>query len=257
MDLQRYLDRIAYRGQLQPSAIVLRDLQLAHLLTVPFENLSIHIGEPIVLHDEALFDKIVVRRRGGFCYEANGLFAALLRAMGFDAAMLSSCVARADGTFSPEFDHLTLMVRLEERWLADVGFGDTFREPLRIDVASDQIQGHRAYRIVPRADDFVLMQREGNGPWSAQYRFTLRPRAYRDFYERCRYQETSPDSHFAQNRICTLATRDGRVTLSGMRLIETSDVAGRTEREVHTQEEYDVLLRERFGIRLAPQRADR
>ncbi len=257
MNVRAYLDRITYHGPLSPSASLLRSLQLAHLTTVPFENLSIHAGEPIVLDDEALFDKIVVRRRGGFCYEANGLFAALLRAVGFDVTMLSARVARADGSFSPEFDHMTLMVTLEERWLADVGFGDTFRVPLRLDVRSDQTQGHRAYRIASEGGYFVLWQRDVGDTWSAQYRFTLRPRVYADFAERCRYQETSPDSHFTQNRICTLATGEGRVTLSGMRLIETSDAGDRTERDVRTQEEYDALLRDRFGIRMPRQRADR
>ncbi len=99
-------------------------LQVAHLLAVPFENLSIHAQQPIVLEDTALFTKIVERRRGGFCYEANGLFAALLREMGFDVAMLSAGVARAEGGFGPDFDHMALMITLEQRWLVDVGFGD-------------------------------------------------------------------------------------------------------------------------------------
>jgi N-hydroxyarylamine O-acetyltransferase len=97
MDAHAYLKRINYSGPLEPSAETLRRLQVAHLKTVPFENLSIHAGEPIVLEENALFTKIVERRRGGFCYEANGLFAALLRALGFEVAMLAAGVAKADG----------------------------------------------------------------------------------------------------------------------------------------------------------------
>src|SRR5256885_14139468 len=115
-----------YDGPTGPDAETLRGLQVAHLQSVPFENLSIHAGEPIVLEDEALFKKIVERRRGGFCYEANGLFAALLRALGFHVSMLSAEVAHAEGGFSRAFDHMALMVRLEQRWLADGGFGDSF-----------------------------------------------------------------------------------------------------------------------------------
>src|SRR4029079_18755156 len=121
------LRRINYSGSLLPSAATLRELQLAHVQSVPFENLSIHSNEPIVLEDEALFEKVVERRRGGFCYELNGLFAALLRALGFKVEMVSAGVATADGGFSPDFSHMTLLVELDQRWLVDVAFGDSFR----------------------------------------------------------------------------------------------------------------------------------
>src|SRR5688500_12747402 len=133
MDIDAYLERINYRGPLEPTAETLRGLQVAHLLAVPFENLSIHAGEPIVLDDEALFDKVVARRRGGFCYELNGLFAALLRALGFEVEMLAAAVARSTGEFGRDFDHMTLLVNLKQRWIADVGFGDSFIEPLLLD----------------------------------------------------------------------------------------------------------------------------
>src|SRR5207253_2709812 len=175
MDTQAYLQRINYTGSLEPTARTLRGLQLAHLLAVPFENLGIHSGEPIILEDKALFDKIVVRRRGGFCYELNGLFASLLGALGFDIRMLSAQVANAEGEFGPEFDHMALLVTLEERWLVDVGFGDSFREPLRLDERGIQAQGEMAYRIVPEGSHLILMQRENNAKWKAQYRCTLRP----------------------------------------------------------------------------------
>src|SRR5215213_9521921 len=126
MDVDAYLERIGYRGPPAPTAETLRRLHVAHLLAVPFENLSIHAGEPVVLDDESLFDKVVARRRGGFCYELNGLFAALLRALGFEVEMLSAAVRGSAGKFGPEFDHMTLLVKLGERWLADVGFGDSF-----------------------------------------------------------------------------------------------------------------------------------
>src|SRR3982074_1424202 len=106
MDIQAYLQRIDYNGPDDLNGETLRLLHLAHLRTVPFENLSIHAGERIILDDSALFGKIVGRRRGGFCYELNGLFAALLRALGFEVAMLSAQVANARGEFGPDFDHM-------------------------------------------------------------------------------------------------------------------------------------------------------
>lgn len=246
MNIAAYLDRINYRGSLLPTAETLHALQVAHLQAVPFENLSIHANEPIVLEDEALFRKIVVRRRGGFCYECNGLFAALLRALGFDVAMLSAKVATADGIFSPDFSHMTLLVSLEQRWLTDVGFGDSFREPLRLDERGEQVQGKRAYRIDTDGTDFTLMQRDGI-EWKAQYRFNLVPHEYADYEAMCRYHQTSPESHFTRGRICSLATTEGRISLSGMRFI-TSKIGEREEKNLTTQEEYDAILRERFGI---------
>src|SRR5262245_17464015 len=145
MDVPAYLDRINYRGPLNGDAETLRQLHLAHLRSVPFENLSIHAGEPIVLNDKALFEKIVKRRGGGFCYELNGLFSALLRSLGFKVDKLSAQVANASG-FSCDFDHMTLLVTLDERWLADVGFGESFVEPLRLDERGAQIQDGRTYR---------------------------------------------------------------------------------------------------------------
>ena len=247
MDVHAYLDRINYQGPLAPTAETLRQLQVAHLLTVPFENLSIHAREPIVLEDEALFQKIVNRRRGGFCYELNGLFAALLRALGFEVAMLSAQVANAEGEFSRDFDHMALMITLEERWLADVGFGDSFVEPLRLNERDVQVQGDRAYRIVAD-DERLIVQRADNGnDWKAQYRFTLDPYQYPDYAEMCEYHQTSPLSHFTQARICSRLTPRGRVSLSDMRLI-TTEGGERREHIVATLEEYEEMLRELFGI---------
>ncbi|MCA1574794.1 MAG: arylamine N-acetyltransferase [Acidobacteria bacterium] len=250
MDIEAYLKRINYHGSLAPTAQTLRELQVAHLLAVPFENLSIHAKQPIVLDDEALFEKIVERQRGGFCYEANGLFAALLRSLGFSVAMLSAAVAREDGGFGPDFDHMTLMVTLDERWLADVGFGDSFREPLFLDEPGEQAQGKRAYRIDADGTHLILMQRDGDdggGACKAQYRFTLQPYQYADFEEMCRYHQTSPQSHFTRARICSRATPEGRVTLSEMRLITTTN-SERQERVLANEEEYAALLREHFNI---------
>jgi N-hydroxyarylamine O-acetyltransferase len=247
VDTTAYLKRIDYRGPLAPTAETLRRLQVAHLLSVPFENLSIHAGEPIVLDDDALFDKIVVRRRGGFCYELNGLFAALLRALGFRVEMLSARVMNQAGEFGPEFDHMTLLVRLSERWLADVGFGDSFIEPLLLDERAEQAQGRRAYRIDEDGDRLTLTRRDEGGAWGAQYRFSLRPHGYADYAEMCRYHQTSPESHFTRRRVCSRLTAGGRVTLSQMRLITTRGDE-RRERELASEEEYAGALREHFGI---------
>lgn len=250
MNIDAYLERINYNGSRDVNAETLRALQVAHLLSVPFENLSIHAGEPIVLDEDALFTKIVGTRRGGFCYECNGAFAGLLRALGFEVAMLAAGVARPDGTFGPEFDHMTLMVTLDDRWLVDVGFGDSFLEPLLLDQRLDQVQGTRAFRI---DDDnngrLILSRREDGEDWQPQYRFTLQPHGFADYEEMCHFHQTSPESHFTKNVICSRATGDGRLTLTGMRLITTSGPQRlRDEQTLATREEYYRLLRDEFGI---------
>jgi N-hydroxyarylamine O-acetyltransferase len=246
-----YLERIGLPGTPPaPSAETLRALHRAHLETVPFENLSIHLGEPIVLDVEALFEKIVTRRRGGFCYELNGLFAALLRALGFRVELLSARVAREDGTFSPEFDHMALAVHLDEPRLADVGFGELFRDPLRLAERGEQPQGDAAYRLPPDGPHLLLEERRGTDPaWQAQYRFTLQPYELADYAEMCHYHQTSPASHFTQKRICSLARPDGRISLSGMRLI-TTQAGERSERTLDSLEEWVHILQESFGITL-------
>ena len=250
LDIPAYLDRIQYRGSIIPSPATLRNLQLAHLLNVPFENLSIHYSEPIVLDDAALFDKIVTRWRGGFCYELNGLFAALLRGLGFEVRKLSARVANAAGVFGPDFDHMTLLVQLDEPWLADVGFGDSFRVPLRLNETGDQVQGERSYRIGAQEDRLLMWQREQEQDWKPQYSFTLDSFEYPDYSGMCHFHQTSPDSHFTRARVCTRATPRGRVTLSDLRLI-TTEAGQRNERMLANEEEYAQVLYDEFGVRIA------
>lgn len=247
LELARYLERIHYTGALTPTKETLFDLQLAHLLAVPFENLSIHAGETIQLCEDWLFDKIVARRRGGFCYELNGLFAQLLRQLGFKVTMLSGHTIRGDGSFGAEFDHLVLMVELAERWLVEVGFGDSARQPLLIDSRQESAQYEFTYRIIQAGERLILMRRAEDGEWTTQYRFTLAPRELTEYQEMCRYHQTSPQSSFTQRQICTVARRDGRVTLSGMRRIETID-GKRAERLLANAQEYAAALAQDFGI---------
>lgn len=248
MDIQAYLERIGYDGSLVPSAQTLRALQRAHLLTVPFENLSVHAKEPIIVEPDALFNKVVERQRGGFCYELNGLLAALLRALGFKVEQLSAGVARGDGSFGPDFDHMTLMVLLEERWLVDVGFGDSFREPLRLDDVNVQRQEGRAYWFASEGQKLILMEQKAGADWKAQYRFSLQPYQDADYAAMCHYHQTSPQSHFTKGPVCTLATPAGRITLSETHFITTTLSGAREEQAVANEEEYTKLLSEHFGI---------
>lgn len=249
-DCKAYLERIGYRGSLRASVEVLQHLHRRHLLSVPFENLDIPLGRPIVLSQAAFFNKIIKHRRGGFCYELNGSFAALLKRLGFRISMHSARVASKDGGFSPDFDHMTLLVRLKERWLADVGFGDSFTEPKRLDIAGPQKDDGKLYRVT-RTEDGRQVSRwdEHRNLWEPQYMFTLRQRRLADFVIRCRWQETSPDSHFRKGRLVTILTPSGRVTLTDTKLIVTRG-SERTERAVRNPNEFNRLLHSQFGIDL-------
>lgn len=248
MNVKAYLGRMSYTGSFDPSIETLRALHKSHRLAVPFENLDNHLGQRIVLDEEKVVRKIVDHRRGGICYESNGAFCGLLRAMGFEVSMLSAGVSRDEGGFDPPFDHMTLLVQLEERWLADVGFGDSFREPLLLDDRSEQVQGVDAYRLVD-ADGYVIVQRRKGDEWKPEYRFTLEPHEYSDFADMCHYHQTSPDSIFTRRRACTRATEDGRITVSDMRLIITAR-GEKQERELGSHEEWKAALREYFGVEL-------
>lgn len=248
-DRAAYLARIGYDGPLAPTLTTLRALHRAHLLAVPFENLDIHLGRPIVLDVDALYRKIVVDRRGGFCYELNGLFAALLRDLGFAVTLLSAGVARAGGGFGPEFDHLALRIDLDEPWLADVGFGALFVEPLRLDERGEQPDGESVFRLAADGDRLILRRRDRDpaAPWADEYRFTLRPRALADYAAMCRHHQTSPDTTFTHKRTCSRLTPTGRVTLSEHRLIVAED-GRRDEYPVAGDDHFRALLREHFGV---------
>ncbi len=250
MDLDRYLERIGVQGPVEPDLATLRRLHRQHLLRVPFENLDIHRGRPLALDPPALFDKIVRRRRGGFCYELNGLFAWLLREVGFHVSLLNGRMLAEDGRPGPDFDHMALLVELEQRWLADVGFGDNFLEPVSLDSGSPHVEDGAAYRVVPwSGSTFALERREPGQAWTLQYLFDTVPHAIADYEERCVYHQTSPDSHFTQKRLCTLATPDGRITLSELRLIESA-AGRRRETELSGEAQWHQALGERFGIEL-------
>lgn len=248
MDADAYLHRIGYKGPRTPNAETLCALHRAHMLTVPFENLDIHLGRPIVLDEGLLFEKIVRQRRGGFCYELNGLFAALLRQLQFPVSLVSARVYE-DGKPGPEFDHMALLVQLEERWLADVGFGDSFIDPLRLDGQGEQNQRGIGYCIERHNDIWKVMERRHPADWTVTYQFDLEPRQLDAFAEMCHWHQHSSESQFTQKRICSLATPNGRVSLSEMKLIVTEN-RSRREQVLSTEVEYSAALKSYFGIEI-------
>lgn len=243
--LTAYLDRIGAQrpGVLDEAA--LHALHRAHLMTVPFENLSIHLNEPISLAADDLVSKIVTRRRGGFCYELNGAFALLLEALGAQVVRVAARVY-GDSTLGPPFDHLALVVRLPGgnlRWLADVGFGSHSTYPLRFDHRQEQADPAGRFSLADTSAGDVEVLKDGQ----PQYRMELRERSLTDFVPTCWWQQTSPESHFTQSTICSRLTDDGRISLSGRTLIRTSAEA-RTEQHLPTDDALLTAYRDHFGI---------
>jgi len=250
LNVKEYFKRIGYAKKPDASLQTLRTIHRLHLLSVPFENLDIHFGSPIYLNTESFFNKIVKRNRGGFCYELNGLFFELLRSLGFNVQMLSARVASPDGSWGPDFDHMTLLVQLDEPWIADVGFGDSFMEPLRLNESSEQIQNGRGFKLVEGEDGSIIYQAEQNGVWSNQFLFNLQPHHLNDFSGMCHYQQTSPESSFRKRVVCSVATKNGRITLTDQLLIVTKK-GKRKETKISGERQFHSLLKKHFGIVLS------
>lgn len=253
MNIPLYLARIQYFKLIKPDAQTLKELQRAHMLNVPFENLDIGLKRSIQLSKEALWNKIIVQKRGGFCYELNGLFAGLLKEIGFNVTYLNARVYNHEGNLGIDFDHLALLVQVPDqpgRWLVDVGFGDSFNEPLSFQERGEQVQGLRSYRLEETAGGYIAWQKNYDGSWERQYFFDLMPRSFPIDYEAaCLYHQTSPRSSFTRGSIVSKATADGRVSLEERRLIVTKN-GQRSERLVETQDEYRALLKQYFDVTL-------
>jgi N-hydroxyarylamine O-acetyltransferase len=244
-----YLTRIGVPGPPALDAGALRDLHRAHLMAVPFENLSIHLGEPISLDEADLIGKIVGRRRGGFCYELNGAFACLLESLGARVQRVAARVHGGDGGLGPPYDHLALVVGLPDGtgpWLADVGFGSHSTYPLLAGSRDEQADPGGRFLLTDTPDGDVDVFKDGQ----PQYLLEVRERALDDFVATCWWQQTSPRSHFTSSIVCSRLTEDGRISISGRRLIRTVD-GQRTEEDLPDDRAVLAAYREHFGIDLA------
>ncbi len=253
MDVETYLTRINYQEPIKADLSTLAGLQTAHMLTVPFENLDIGLKRPLKIDEESLWQKIIINKRGGFCYELNGLFAWLLKEIGFEVTYLNARdYHEEDGSFGIDFDHLVLLVRVpgeSTRWVVDAGWGDSFTQPLDLDNPDEQVQGLRGYWLEPFKGGYQLWQRNYEGNRERQYYFDLTAHSFPSEYEAtCLYHQTSPKSIFTQKRIATRLTEDGRISLDDEKLIVTKN--GQREMMVVREKERPALLLEHFGIRL-------
>ena len=244
--LARYLARVGYGGDIKPTLATLRELHRAHLLSIPYENLDIHLGVPLTLDPGRMFAKLVDERRGGWCYEMNGVFANVLETMGFDVRRVAGTVGRAAHGWRAQGNHLVLIVTLDRPWNVDVGFGDGFLAPLPLEPGSysQSFLRYRVSRDGPRwrVDNHAFGGADG-------FDFTLTRRTLDDFAVQCRELQTSPESGFVKTTVCERFTREGLIMLRGATLKEVT-AAGARERVLESAGEYEATLRDRFGLDL-------
>ncbi|MDC8003528.1 arylamine N-acetyltransferase [Aureisphaera galaxeae] len=249
MNIENYVKRFNYEGDIAPTLDVLTHLQETHLLNVPFENLDIHYKTPILLDLDRIYRKIVERRRGGFCYELNGLFYRLLRAIGFEAKMISARVySDKKEDFGAEYDHLAIIVTIDEiEYLVDVGFGEFAFRPLKFEMNKVQSDSRGDFIFENHENGYIKVSKITGETKSAEYIFTKQERSFQEFGGMCHYQQTSPDSHFTQKKLITRPTPKGRITLSGTILKITEDGVTMKE-QTFDETEFGMYLREWFDM---------
>ncbi len=247
VDRDAYLARIGYEGALDVSLETLRGLHRAHVMTVPFENLDLHLGRAISLDPADLFRKIVVDRRGGYCFELNGLFALLLEDVGFVVTRLAARVSSGTEGVRPRSHQLLMVTVGNASWIVDVGFGGHgLLEPLKLVLGEEARQGHECFRLVAGERGEYLLQGEREAAWMDLYSFGLDACLPVDYTFASYYHSHSPDSLFMQQRICTMPTPDGRKALVD-NLLKVRGGSDTQEREV-SDEEYQQLLQQLFGV---------
>ena len=249
MDTKKYLRRIGIENfDLPVNRESLKKLQKQHLLNVPFENLDIHWKRSILLDKNKFFEKIVEQKRGGFCYELNGLFCELLNKLGFPSRMISARVAMTDDNFSREFDHMAILTEIGgETFLVDVGFGDFTAEPLRFVLDVEQPDATGTFVIKKHTDDYFLVAKKNGDVWKSEYIFKDLSHDLAEYAGMCAFHQTSPESHFTQGKVCSLMLEDGRKTLTNKKFIETRGGV-KTETEVNSEDEFNALLVREFQI---------
>ncbi|MBL4650017.1 MAG: arylamine N-acetyltransferase [Aureispira sp.] len=249
MDIKAYLKRLHYQKETKVSKEVLWELQQAHLLTVPFENLDIHYQQKISLDLETIFDKVVLNKRGGFCYELNGLFYALLKSIGFEAKMISGRVATPEKTYGPEYDHLAIVVRIEGiDYLVDVGFGRFSLAPLEIQMQVPIVDALGVFQFEIYKKEYLQINSLEKETAIAQYIFKLQEREWAEFEEMCCFHQKSANSHFTQKKIISILTPNGRITLNDKWLKITT--GGEIKEIEFEAEEFPVFLKTYFNITL-------
>lgn len=249
INVDAYLGRIRETRE-EASLTYLRKLHRAHLLHIPFENLDIHYNRKIILDYQSIFEKIVIQKRGGYCYELNGLFYHLLHHLGFECKIISARVLDEDsGELGKEFDHMAIIVTIsEEDYLVDVGFGKGIMYPKKIADGVVQMDYTDYWKVTSEPDDNFLLQVSSDASaFRTKFRFSCDAKEIIQFHEMNEYHQSQPESSFTQKKIITKLTTTGRITLSNSRFQEL-DLGDKKVNEIGSEDEFLSLLEQHFGI---------
>jgi N-hydroxyarylamine O-acetyltransferase len=249
LELSNYLSRLNIGDAESPSLEFLKILQKLHLLNIPFENLDIHYGKSIELDINKIYHKIVLSNRGGFCYELNSLFFVLLKTLGFDTKLISARVYNSN-EYGFEFDHMCILVNIEgNEFLSDVGFGEFAFHPLRLVLDEHQFDERGVFYLDKYDKVYLRVNKIDINKTIPQYIFQYSPRELNDFRHMCIYHQTSSKSHFTQNKVVTLPTKNGRITLNSDKLKITHNEKS-VETKITDNQQFKEYLMNYFNIDL-------
>ena len=245
MQLTDYLTRIDYHGAVAPTLACLDAVHRHHLLSIPYENLDVQLRRPVDQDIERIFEKIVNRRRGGWCYEMNGLLCWALREIGFDVMRMTGGVGRKERGDEALGNHLVLCVNLDGPYIADVGLGDGLVEPTPLRPGTFT-QGHRQLRLEPLEEN---LWRFHNHPGAMPPSFDVRHQpADEDLLAHtCETLQSDPESMFRQNLVCFRANAEGTSMLLG-RVLARSTAQGTTRTLLNSAQEFSEALTRVFGL---------
>lgn len=248
MNLKKYLQRIAWSGPVSPTLDTLGGLLRAHNHHVPFENLDVQLGKPLTTSVSDAYDKIVRSRRGGWCYEQNGLLGWALGQIGFEVRRIAASVMRAERGADSHANHLTLLVNLPDdnsRWLVDAGFGGSLLHPIPLE---EGIYSHAPFNLgLRRLDDGHWQFWENLGEGDFSFDFEDRPADENAMSDRCHYLQTNEESGFVQNFVCQIRLPDVHLALRG-RVLFVSTRDGRTMRTLQSADELVSTLKDEFKL---------
>ncbi len=250
IDIKAYLEKLGLMKEL-PSLNYLRQIHQKHLLTIPFENLDIHFRQMITLDIRRIFNKIIPKNRGGFCYELNFLFYHLLTHLGYECHLISAQVlSTTTNEYGPEYDHMAILVKIQKDiYLCDVGFGDGFVFPKKIEVNNLQMDLNRYFQFSVDSDDLYYLKKTSDTlHFETLYRFETKFREPIEFIDMCNYHQTSTQSHFTGKKMITILTEEGRITLSDSTLI-INERGEKLEHSVLNEDAFYSKMEEHFGIK--------
>ena len=243
--LKKYLQRIGIEGQLYPNLETLKKIQKQHLINIPFENIDIIENRALNLNKDSLFTKIVEEKRGGICYELNGLFLMLLKEIGYDVKYISGRI-REEGT---DLDHVLLLVNIDnEKYIADVGFKDNYLYPIKMVPNLIQENYKNKYKINKIDNDKYQLNKIVDDEEIVLYTFTTEEKRLSDFEERCKYFETTENTYFTNNPFSAIERENGKIFITDKKLTITKDDKTETK-EIKSKDEFYFHLNELFKIR--------